>query len=299
MENTTVLAHEPCPRCRETREAGHLEAALRCPECKGRGIVRSRASFVCNGCGGGLCPDEPESDNPRSPHGLVEQTVSGGYDSYHLLDTTNYMFSLCEKCLRGLFDSFKIPPAVSCYLGDGFESYAEERTGYARRLWRDAGGHLERLAPRLCNATIECMEPACWQFIMSDGLRDELRCEGHKRYYKCSNEWLVPLADVPLDPTDEQVAGLLISATSHPAPAITFHKYVAGCIMGAIGRSGERFSALWHPDDAGPPPVVPCHHHRFARGTLYYGPIAEMDGYARLDRVQTANVLDIQADSPE
>lgn len=55
---------------------------------------------------------EDESLLLRGPnaYGLIEATVTGGYDSGALSDYTQYTFSLCETCLKRLFDSFKLPP---------------------------------------------------------------------------------------------------------------------------------------------------------------------------------------------
>lgn len=53
-------------------------------------------------------------------YGLIEQTVSGGYDSYALEDLQKYTFSLCEGCLKELFDAFKIPVSQREYIiGEG------------------------------------------------------------------------------------------------------------------------------------------------------------------------------------
>lgn len=60
----------------------------------------------------------------RAFHGLIEVTVSGGYSSPALWDLTNYTFSLCERCLRELFDGCKIPPMVTCEIdGDDPRPY--------------------------------------------------------------------------------------------------------------------------------------------------------------------------------
>jgi hypothetical protein len=46
-------------------------------------------------------------------YGLIGCVVSGGYyssnDEKGLSDMEKYTFSLCEGCLRSLFDSFKVP----------------------------------------------------------------------------------------------------------------------------------------------------------------------------------------------
>lgn len=42
-------------------------------------------------------------------YGLIETKVSGGYDSIILDDLHTYTFSLCEACLKELFETFKLP----------------------------------------------------------------------------------------------------------------------------------------------------------------------------------------------
>lgn len=48
-------------------------------------------------------------------NGLIEHTVCGVYGSDSLEDMTSYTFSLCEHCLKELFDTFATPPATSEY----------------------------------------------------------------------------------------------------------------------------------------------------------------------------------------
>lgn len=71
----------------------------------------NKADVFCNKCG--------ESCRKWCTHdisdiyGLDNCTVIGGYlssnDDTGLSDMTSYTFSLCEKCLRELFKTFKIP----------------------------------------------------------------------------------------------------------------------------------------------------------------------------------------------
>ena len=63
--------------------------------------------ILCNGCGASL-----KSSNDDY-YGLPTVTVSGGYNSTHLLDNAQYEFALCEKCLKELFDKFKLQPKVT------------------------------------------------------------------------------------------------------------------------------------------------------------------------------------------
>ena len=125
-------SHERCAACAVARVDGDLDEAIRCRTCRGTGIVRTRESWVCNACGGCLCPGDP--GNHDVPHGLVETKVSGGYSSPALSDCTNYKFSICETCLRKIFDGFAIKPEISEYMigvlgGDDMdtsEKYDEE-----------------------------------------------------------------------------------------------------------------------------------------------------------------------------
>lgn len=64
---------------------------------------------ICNKCGNSCKKD-------HGFYGLIEHTVSGGYESEPLSDGTNYTFSLCEKCLDGLFDTFKVPVEITHYI---------------------------------------------------------------------------------------------------------------------------------------------------------------------------------------
>ena len=65
---------------------------------------------ICNKCGESCIPPQLRSITDGNDfYGLIEKTVSGGYYSHALSDCENYTFSLCEVCLKNLFDSFKIP----------------------------------------------------------------------------------------------------------------------------------------------------------------------------------------------
>ena len=61
--------------------------------------------IICNKCGGS-CKCE------MNFNGLLEVEVIGAYDSTHLDDMNKYVFSVCEKCLSELFDSFLIKPEI-------------------------------------------------------------------------------------------------------------------------------------------------------------------------------------------
>jgi len=115
--------HQACGTCKEDRAAGRYAEALACRNCDGKGIRRTRESWRCNRCGGGLCPTTDM--NHDVPHGLVEAKVEGGYSSPHLSDTRTYRFSICEACLRTLFGTFTIPPRVGEYMALSREEIGE------------------------------------------------------------------------------------------------------------------------------------------------------------------------------
>ena len=78
--------------------------------------------ILCNKCGKSCIPGK--YDEVYDGYGLIEKTVIGGYWSPELYDDVSYTFSLCEGCLRELFDSCKIPPQTK---GGGLICHDEER----------------------------------------------------------------------------------------------------------------------------------------------------------------------------
>ena len=79
-------------------------------------IKSKTKDIICNkcrrSCQSGMSGTTPDYD------GLLETSITGGYHS-KLGDEVTYTFSICEKCLKEIFDSFLIPPEKS---NDGFPS---------------------------------------------------------------------------------------------------------------------------------------------------------------------------------
>lgn len=98
---------------------------------------------MCNLCGL-TCVLGHEGHPSHGPHGLINQAVSGGYEStpgngYGALDdTTRYRFSLCEFCLDWLFSQFQIPVSVEDYMapGEKIEPWAPAQERVVRDDWR-------------------------------------------------------------------------------------------------------------------------------------------------------------------
>ena len=72
--------------------------------------VEVTADIICNKCG------ESCRGSIGNFNGLIEAIVDGTYDSTDLEDGGEYQFSLCEKCLKPILDSFK----HSAYQGNQF-----------------------------------------------------------------------------------------------------------------------------------------------------------------------------------
>jgi hypothetical protein len=68
--------------------------------------------ILCNNCGQ-TCDNKPGLIG-KSFEGLIEAKVRGGYGSL-LGDETEYTFSICETCLKKLFQGFAIPPEIKDY----------------------------------------------------------------------------------------------------------------------------------------------------------------------------------------
>lgn len=63
--------------------------------------------YVCNKCGLSF---GKISNGHCYNAGIIEFTYRGNYHSKSLNDLEEYTFSLCEPCIKNLFDSFSIFP---------------------------------------------------------------------------------------------------------------------------------------------------------------------------------------------
>jgi hypothetical protein len=132
--------------------------------------------MFCNNCGDCLA-DEDQSLNQTL--GAENLSVKGCYSSTHLTDCTKYTFSLCEKCLRSMFESFKIPPKVNDTRTDFSFSYKKEREDFYYYLWVNKGLALEAYKNNRCNQVENCNKKALYTFF--EGIdTQESSCEDHK-----------------------------------------------------------------------------------------------------------------------
>lgn len=167
-----------------------------CYLCKGKRIVKDPEERFCNKCAGRLCPTKGNI-NYQSPDGLVDAKVVGGPESTHLSDMVAYHFSLCELCLRHLFNECLIPPEVQEYNSSNFDdiiSYQTDRDQYEYSEWKKTDKFIENYKNKICNCAKDCKNEAKFTILNgSQTFSEDCCCEPHKENYKNHN-WvkLVP-----------------------------------------------------------------------------------------------------------
>ena len=144
------------------------------------------------------------TSNEVYPQGLENIKVHGGYDSYHLLDMNEYVFSLCEECLRKIFVQCKIPPTVIDRMGRPFSespyTFADDQKSYEYRIWKDNGGHHQAYLNRKCNSSKDCPNDAIYTLLHnSTDFTEDCFCEEHKEN-RHINSSLVPFIRHELKP---------------------------------------------------------------------------------------------------
>lgn len=138
---------------------------------------------LCNLCGNSTVPLEGPFAIELDSYGLVDAVVAGGYFSIHLCDGIRYKFSICEKCLRKLFEQFVIKPDVSNYMDNSAWSYEKELYTYKYRLWIDSGAQIEKFNTGLCNFCEDCEEKGIWWGFIEDEFINLVLCEQHVTNY--------------------------------------------------------------------------------------------------------------------
>ena len=239
MPTSNYLA---CTICAESRAQGRFDSAKSCHQCNGYGFYRE---YTCNSCA-----DPTPIPRGQGIRGLV---VSGGYDSQHLTDCTTYEFSVCEKCVRGLFGIFKEPPALDGYLGNAAGTYAKDLEYYKFSQWKKAGGQKEKLLTGICNATEECQNPAIWRHFTSSILKEESVCDEHKDGFSNSLFVLVKDIDEALrqDPQDlaskTKICQAWLKEEVHPGRVMTYFKYLPSLVARLLDVDQNITSGLFLP----------------------------------------------------
>lgn len=82
-------------------------------------LEKYELEICCNKCGVDLKKYATNVNNEKfcvGYYGLIDAKASGGFESTELRDTFMYRFSLCEKCLVELFETFKVKPEMWNYM---------------------------------------------------------------------------------------------------------------------------------------------------------------------------------------
>lgn len=305
MSRETDDRYERCAFCQEARASGDWPRALACSRCRGQGIRRKPTSYLCNQCAGPLTVTHDQGD----VYGLVEHSLSGHYSSDHLTDTTVYTFSLCEKCLRALFNGFTVPPRLAHYHAATGEldpsepgrAYAEDREWHEFSVWLRAGGQEKKLATGRCTYREHCIAPQAYREFSSSELSHLAPCEAHKGLPRALNCTFVPIALVAGIPARRQdysdadrlrVLAAWLTFGVHPGYVITWLTYLPSCVRDAIhlppdtGRDTPRVGGLWVPACFGSAvpwtsPELGLQYATFDGGLLLYGDAGAVRRIAR------------------
>ncbi len=71
--------------------------------------------IICNKCSKSMSMPLGSWDEPGDFYGLQEASFSTGYLSKDFPDSRVYSFSMCEPCLKWLFELFNLPPSERTY----------------------------------------------------------------------------------------------------------------------------------------------------------------------------------------
>lgn len=303
MSEETLVA---CEQCAEARVEQDFISAKGCQTCGGKGYHRAHDSFHCNNCKASLqaFPDSGFAEQ----EGLVEASVSGGYMSRSLFDGSTYIFSLCEACLREMFDRFQTPPTIKGWLpGGAGQTYAEDQAAHRRRVWRRTSGPSERFAKRVCNFEEGCSLPAEFVRFQSGRMVPECVCKNHVSHANFPQATFVPVAyteGVVYDNSESEsygenvlkLANGYLSSLTKPGVKLVF-TFIPRCVREALsmGEGPEEtetevkpslhLGGIWWPgtqidlerdiDAAGiglAEEFDMLLEHEFEGGTFFYGP---------------------------
>ncbi len=244
--------YELCPSCTPRREAGEYIHAMGCHGCGGKGIRRKPSLYLCNGCGGSLCPSAPTT--------RIAPTVSSTPPSRAATTptTSSTRRPTGSRCASSAFEvcsgQFQIKPQVSSCVGSGRETYEQDEAAYRVRIWREKKGHLEKLSTGYCNATEDCEGSATVRHFVSGHLTDEAYCAIHAANHTYGNSrWISEelCAGIPLDAKDrteidkQRLIEAYLSFTMKDRP--TWFRFVSECVRDVV-NCPEETGAIWVPE---------------------------------------------------
>lgn len=242
--------HLPCKHCDEDRRDGKFTKATQCTPCGGTGIVLAGERLRCNGCGGTLSNDFCKE---HEVVGLPLVKVDGQYQSTHLNELHTYSFSICEICLRKMFESFVIPPKVLTF-AKGEITYEEDLDKHRQNLWLNEKGDLQKLSTGLCNRTKDCPNRAEFRELRIDGVGEKNYCNFHAEEWGCAGHVWAPTEEIGamLEPSSTQewltLARVFLERVARPTPYGTYWRHAPPLFLRAIGQPPDKsLSCLYVP----------------------------------------------------
>lgn len=277
-------------------------------------IYDLKEEIFCNNCGDSClkqyqlnCPDAVQN------YGLLNVSVIGGYVSDYLNDGNQYIFSLCEKCLRGMFENFKVKPKINTCGYNNNITYQEDLNSRKITDWyNNYDAQTAKLKLGICNFTEECQNTGWWRLFNGD-LTFNLNCDEHKNerlnhgYRLLLHENLV--RTIPLNKEDRNELDKLELANlwaehflPHGLGNSLFIRFLPECITDMIPEFDEMegMSAIWEPGEnnlsfVDKMAIEACatifaedcievlkeFKIKLASGTIYYGPQKRFTKYVR------------------
>lgn len=169
-----------------------INSKMSCDRCRGSGHILNPKWVTCNMCGGNMSCDSEHDET--SMYGTGPLSVSGGYFSPHLTDTTSYHFAFCERCLRTIWNQCKVKPRIDFYMGEDDSTYEEDEEGWKIGQWVKSGGRDRKLPTGICTRDEWCKKKSTHLYVCSgDIVSNERFCEEHAgRSGRCSNTMWLP-----------------------------------------------------------------------------------------------------------
>lgn len=172
-----------CSGCQHrTMESRHNSPCL---YCKNTGFMLDYKLIFCNLCGEDLTIKHPTKKDQNLGKSGVQCEITGEYSSYYLFDNVTYGFNFCDKCIRTMFSSFKIPPAVKDNQDMDY-TYEQDNEDFLFNEYKSNGTQNSKYLEQKCNVDISCQNKAKYtlldKYATEQNISNICACQDH---YNC------------------------------------------------------------------------------------------------------------------
>ena len=153
-------------------------------------------NLLCNSCGENVYNAtnyKNTNEKELREEYFVKIQYTGGYNSDYLTDTIGYDCFICEKCLRNMFDNFKIKPytrreQVFEDTDDYDNSYNEDSEYFKNKKFKESPKFIENYRNKICNMYYSCKNKAIYSYKRVDyngnsKIIDLCSCKKHASFY--------------------------------------------------------------------------------------------------------------------